>query len=208
MGVKRTSDLFTIMPLLLVSVLSSPKQGAFWQQERCPQEEHALSLVVVSVFKNEADVLKEWIEHHLWQGVEHFYLVDNGSTDDYMWAIGNLATRVTVIVNATKHAQRDHLNSLLQLTTRARWLMSIDVDEFVYARPISGHKTIASYLSALEAADCLQNYISLPWRMFGSSGFVRQTQSVRMAFTRAANTTWLDRIGHKCLANISCAAQR
>ena len=92
-----------------------PPAGAVSQQKLCPQEEYAWFLVVVSVFKNEADVLKEWIEHHLWQGVEHFYLVDNGSTDDYMRAIGSLATRVTVIANATKYAQVDHLNSLLQL---------------------------------------------------------------------------------------------
>lgn len=31
--------------------------------------------------KNEKPYLKEWLEYHLLQGVEHFYLCDNGSTD-------------------------------------------------------------------------------------------------------------------------------
>ena len=39
-------------------------------------------LSVLSIFKNETMNLKIWIEHYLWQGVEHFYLIDNGSDDD------------------------------------------------------------------------------------------------------------------------------
>ena len=39
-------------------------------------------LSVLSIFKNEIMNLKVWIEHYLWQGVDHFYLIDNGSTDN------------------------------------------------------------------------------------------------------------------------------
>ena len=39
-------------------------------------------LSVLAQFKNETMNLKVWIEHYLWQGVEHFYLIDNGSTDN------------------------------------------------------------------------------------------------------------------------------
>jgi glycosyltransferase involved in cell wall biosynthesis len=39
-------------------------------------------LSVLSIFKNETMNLKIWIEHYLWQGVEHFYLIDNGSDDN------------------------------------------------------------------------------------------------------------------------------
>ena len=37
---------------------------------------------VLSIFKNETMNLKLWLEHYLWQGVGHFYLIDNGSTDN------------------------------------------------------------------------------------------------------------------------------
>lgn len=40
-------------------------------------------LTCLAIFKNEAMNLKEWLDHHLWQGVEHFYLINNGSEDDY-----------------------------------------------------------------------------------------------------------------------------
>lgn len=38
----------------------------------------------MAIFKNETMNLKMWLDHYLWQGVEHFYLIDNGSTDNPM----------------------------------------------------------------------------------------------------------------------------
>ena len=143
-------------------------------------------LVVIAIFKNEADVIHEWLQHHLWQGVDHFYLLDNGSTDDYISAMGADASRVTVVWNATKHAQVEHLNTLFDACAAARWVMSIDLDEFVYARTRSGHATIVSYLRAREQARPAFSYVPLYWRMFGSSGHVRQPPSVRQNFTRSA----------------------
>ena len=39
-------------------------------------------LSIMSIFKDETMNLKIWLEHYLWQGVEHFYLIDNGSSDN------------------------------------------------------------------------------------------------------------------------------
>lgn len=145
-------------------------------------------LVVISVFKNEASVMREWIQHHIWQGVDHFYLLDNGSTDDYLSTItGYLGSYVSIVKNVTKHAQVQHLSTLLAACNRARWLMSIDLDEFVYARPRSGQPTIASYLRDLERTQPTRSHVELYWRMFGSSGHVRQPPSVREAFIRSAD---------------------
>ena len=44
------------------------------------KQEYYLS--IVAIFKNESWILKEWIEHYLNQGVDHFFLIDNGSTDN------------------------------------------------------------------------------------------------------------------------------
>lgn len=38
-------------------------------------------LSICAVIKNEGPYLEEWIEFHRIQGVEHFYLYDNGSAD-------------------------------------------------------------------------------------------------------------------------------
>ena len=130
--------------------------------------------------------MDEWLQHHRWQGVDHFYLLDNGSTDNYTSVIGKHREYVTVIRNGTKHAQHEHLHTLWQLSAGARWLMEIDLDEFVYARPRSGHHTIASYLHNLNSYFASTSYIQLYWHMFGSSGMYTQPKSVRQAFTRSA----------------------
>ena len=41
-------------------------------------------LSILAIFKNEAMNLKEWIEHYILNGVEHFYLINNGSTDNFL----------------------------------------------------------------------------------------------------------------------------
>jgi hypothetical protein len=38
---------------------------------------------MLSIFKNEAVNMIPIIEHYLWQGIDHFFLIDNGSDDDY-----------------------------------------------------------------------------------------------------------------------------
>ena len=40
-------------------------------------------LTITAIFKNEGHYLKEWLDYHLLAGVEHFYLYNNDSTDNY-----------------------------------------------------------------------------------------------------------------------------
>src|ERR1700733_4250019 len=40
-------------------------------------------LAICAIFRDEAPYLKEWIEFHKLVGVEHFYLYNNCSEDDY-----------------------------------------------------------------------------------------------------------------------------
>src|SRR5579864_7571033 len=41
------------------------------------------NLSICAIFKNEAKYLKEWIEFHRLIGVDHFYLCNNNSTDNF-----------------------------------------------------------------------------------------------------------------------------
>ena len=146
-----------------------------------------LFLVVVAIFRNEADILSEWLEHHLWQGVEHFFLIDNNSTDDWRTAVAPFAKHVSVRTENERHLQVRHINTWLKhLQARARWVLEIDVDEFVYVSPRSGFSDIPTYLRHVENTDCTSTLILLHWQIFGSSGHVVQPPSVRLNFTRAS----------------------
>ena len=64
--------------------------------------------VIASVFKNEGHILKEWIEHYLHWGAEHFYLVNDFSTDNYLEILDLYQDKVTLFHNdiVTKEAGR------------------------------------------------------------------------------------------------------
>src|SRR4051812_22676287 len=42
------------------------------------------SLAVLAIFRNESHVLEEWLRHYIAFGVEHLYLIDNNSSDDFL----------------------------------------------------------------------------------------------------------------------------
>lgn len=131
-------------------------------------------LSIVAIFKNEGHSINEWIEHYILEGVDHFYLIDNDSTDGY---IINLEYHplITLVYDNKKHSQIDLLNKhfLEKIKEESEWIINIDLDEFMYSR--KGFNTIANYLNTV---DYNITQIGVPWKMFGSSGYVHQPDSI------------------------------
>lgn len=50
---------------------------------RTREEQKKYYVSICAIFKNEAKYLKEWIDYHLIVGVDHFYLYNNYSDDNY-----------------------------------------------------------------------------------------------------------------------------
>jgi hypothetical protein len=57
------------------------------------------TFVVCSVFKNESHILEEWINHYLLHGVDHFYLVNDFSTDNFLSIIEKYKEKITLYHN-------------------------------------------------------------------------------------------------------------
>ena len=106
--------------------------------------------IVVGIFKNEAMIFAEWISHYLWQGASHFYLIDNGSTDDWISTIPpEIHARITVTNYEGKYVQRKSYNFLLPMLQKKHpkdCVLVVDCDEFLYAKQ---PHIIASYLSTI-----------------------------------------------------------
>ena len=99
-------------------------------------EEKPKSLCVIGSFKNKVHILKEWIEHHIWQGVDHFYLFDEGSYDDF-WATLEYYVRqgiVTLEVMPTDNTDLVAMRNSLYNKHKANstWFAVIDVGTFLY----------------------------------------------------------------------------
>ena len=76
---------------------------------------------LLSIFKNEAHIMAEWVDHYVAEGVDKFYLIDNGSTDDYMPILTpHIVSGLVVLVkDAKRHAQVEHYNKHFHSWTRA-----------------------------------------------------------------------------------------
>ena len=130
-------------------------------------------LSAAMIFRDEAPYLKEWIEYHKLVGVEHFYLYNNLSTDNYKevltpyilagevdlkeWPFEshNVAEWDVIQVNACNHA-------LEQAKGHSKWLAVIDMDEFLV--PVADLDMI-TLLRKYDNAGGVYN----PWVVFGTS---------------------------------------
>jgi hypothetical protein len=138
-----------------------------------------MKLCIVSLFKNESHAMKEWLDHYINEGVDTFFLTDNGSTDDYRSIVEPYiqSGHVVLRVDPKKHSQNEHLNHYLNDAKKMDWVMVVDLDEFVYSR--RGFATIKDYLKTLPSD---VHKINIPWKLFGSSGAKEQPTSIIQHF--------------------------
>lgn len=139
-------------------------------------------LAVLAIAKNEAHVVDEWLDHYRWQGVDHFFIIDNDSSDDTVAQFRKHAD-VTLEVYPDKFAQVALYNRMVDahaVRQRATWLLVVDLDEFAFAT--APGDTLAKL--AARVTDPAIGAVALPWVMFGSNGHVAQPPSVVSGFTR------------------------
>ena len=137
---------------------------------------------ILAIFKNEEMVIEEWIEHYIWQGVDHFYMIDNGSTDNSKYKLLPYIKRgiVTYYYLPEKYKQSDHYNYVYKDRSKreCKWLIICDIDEYIYNR--QKNDTIKDYLNRLDYNDT--GSVLIHWTMFGSNGFVKQPSNIRKSF--------------------------
>lgn len=100
------------------------------------------------MFYNESFFLKEWIEYHKLIGVEHFYLFNNGSTDNYLEILEPyLSAGEVELFDYPQRGNNQAEHNIIQCCMiyndafamtkgKVKWLAIIDADEFIY--PVTG----------------------------------------------------------------------
>ncbi len=144
-------------------------------------------LSVGAIFKNESHILSEWLQHYLSEGVDHFYLIDNGSNDNYMPLLERYIDdgTVTLFVDSKPNSQIELYNKyFIPVKQQTEWILICDLDEFMYSR--HPFDKISNFLHSIpDNIGC----INVPWKMFTSSGYIDQPKAVVKSFTtRAAYT--------------------
>jgi len=136
-----------------------------------------LSLIVIA--KNEEDIIQEFCQHYLDQGIDHIYLIDNGSTDSMVDKLSHFVNIgcVTIFSLNQPHQQANHYNTVYQqIRAYSLWVLVVDVDEYFYgvSQPLKNvlQKNMNEY-----------DYIAVHSVNFGSNGHVEQPKSIRTLFT-------------------------
>ena len=150
-------------------------------------------LTVVAIFKDEGKYLREWLDYHLLAGVEHFYLYNNDSSDDYKEVLApyienNLVTLTDwqghlVMYSAYNDAITKH-------RFECRYMAFIDLDEFIFPKT---EASIAQVVDEILSRDLNAAALGINWQMFGSNGAVEAdyTRGVLERFTRRAKSDWV-----------------
>jgi hypothetical protein len=127
-------------------------------------------LSVLSLMKNEAPYVCEWIEYHLIVGVDKFWLVDHDSEDNpeevlQPYIIGGI---VSLSKAPGRGRQFEIYNNFLPiLKPQAFWVAIIDLDEYIV--PVEGR----SISEIMHNYECFAA-IALNWVVFGSNGKLRR----------------------------------
>lgn len=126
-------------------------------------------------FKNEAPYIEEWLQFHMLVGVDHFYLYDDASTDNYLEILNPYIEKGLVeLYPSPKVSGMEHsweprqLASYQDAVTRAQgnaeWIALIDCDEILI--PMGEENLPKILANRFSKADGI--YVN--WRNFGTSG--------------------------------------
>ncbi len=144
--------------LLLIAAIAA---AAVWRTPR-----HRYILGIAAIMKNEKPYLKEWLEYHLLQGVEHFYLCDNGSTDGtetYLAPYIESGMITYIKLPGVNQQLACYEKIVAEYKHQAEWLAIIDLDEYLV--PLKA-PNMPEFLK--EFSDVAE--VSLHWMNYGNNG--------------------------------------
>ena len=157
------------------------------------------NLAVVSIMKNEAPYVKEWLDYHLLAGVEHFYIYDNDSPDNLKEILQPYidAGTVTYKFYPGKARQYEAYNEAVQkYKFFCRYIAFIDADEFIFPQE---NKSITEVVDEILADKPKAGGLAANIYYFGSNNLEKADYSkgVLERFTRRAPVDWIPLIGEQ-----------
>lgn len=133
---------------------------------RKPKKEYKYEVSICGLFKNEGRFLKEWLDFHIAVGVDHFYMYNNNSDDNYLDVLNDYIEKgiVDLIDWPQKFPQMPaYKHCFDNRKNESRWIGYIDIDEFVCPKFESDIKKWLVKYSKYPS-------VLLYWKVFGTSG--------------------------------------
>ena len=133
-------------------------------------------LAVVAIAKNEGDYIEEWINFYIKQGVSHFFIYDNDSTDNmheilqpYTTGVGGSIVTYQKISGKSQQRQLDVYNMAVNAhRNKFRYMAFLDLDEFCFCREPG--KNLYDFMDNFMQEHPNAGGLGVHWLIFGSSG--------------------------------------
>lgn len=135
---------------------------------------------VCAIARDEAEYLPEWLEYHILQGVEHFYLYLNECKDSTLEVILPYREAGLITITdcpGTKCQLSAYSHCLKVCGEESEWLAFLDIDEFVNFDYHSGSSP-RDTLKIKQIMEPKLAGIALTWNLFGSSGHFRKPEGL------------------------------
>lgn len=123
---------------------------------------------IVTIVKNEADYIIEWVEYHRLIGIDHIYLYDNQSTDNVAQKLKPYIDEgfVSYVFFPGENMQLEaYRHAVKQYGSETEWLALLDADEFLVM--VDKEQSFSEFLKK-QSQETSQLLIG--WMVFGSSG--------------------------------------
>lgn len=176
--------------------LKNPFQSDERSKIKFKKPKNPYDLSICAIFQDEGAFLKEWIEYHLIVGVQHFYLYNNNSHDNYVEILAPYVTDGIVELVDWPSAvegeswltdQRKAYNHCIeQCTNKTRWLALIDIDEFIF--PVE-KTNIIDFLAEFDSKPKVGG-IQINWQLYGTSNLLQIPKGKLMVESLIYKAPW------------------
>ena len=164
-------------------------------------------LAIMAIFKNEEKYMEEWINHHIKEGVEHFYLYSNDPNLNKYTFIDKYKFYVTVILwtNETNDIigtiqRKAYKDCVEKYGKDCQFLMMLDIDEFIIS--ISENERVIDIINRLDINNT--KAIKVQRYNFGSNGHIKKPEGnvydnykkhemICSTYKTIANTDYVDK---------------
>ncbi len=137
------------------------------------QRDKCYNVSIATIFKNEAEYLDEWVCYHKLIGVEHMYLYNNFSDDNYLEILTPYVESgfITLIDWEVPHGQlAAYKHCIERYSEESNWIAFIDIDEFICLKK---HRLINDWLKSYRRYPS----VLINWKMFGTSGLLERDKN-------------------------------
>lgn len=149
---------------------------------------------VLGVFKNESTFIVEWIDHYLNRNIEHIYLLNDDSDDDFYEKIYRYVEKENVTLKNVEACDQDKTISWRQsflynkyykeILKETTWLGIFDLDEFFYSPKTKNLNEILKKFEKTSHQELLAD-----WYWFGSNGHIEQPKNIISSFNKRSKLT-------------------